>query len=104
MELSRREVLRGLGVTVALPWLDAMAPAWRSPSRRSPGEGGRLVCTENVLGAAGSSRFGSEQHLWAPAATGRTFDLTPSSLKPLDHLREHLTIISNTDIPSADPT
>ena len=28
--ISRREVLRGLGVTVALPFLDAMVPAGKS--------------------------------------------------------------------------
>jgi hypothetical protein len=95
MELSRREVLRGLGATVALPWLEAMAPTGRKP---------RLVCIENVHGAAGSSKYGWEQNLWAPKATGTAFDLSPTSLKPLERLRDHITIISNTDVPSADPT
>ena len=36
MFLSRREVLKGMGATVALPFLDAMSLA-----RRALGEGGR---------------------------------------------------------------
>jgi len=96
MFLSRREVLKGMGATVALPFLEAMPPARKAPLR--------LICIEQVHGAAGSSIFGAQQNLWAPAITGREFDLAPTSLKPLDAWREHLTIISNCDVPSADPT
>src|SRR5689334_911221 len=96
MFLSRREVLRGLGATVALPYLEVM--------RRSSTQPLRLICIEQVHGAAGSSPFGIQNNLWAPALTGRDFDLTPTSLKPLEPFRKHLTIISNTDVPSADPT
>src|SRR5829696_1754627 len=105
MFLSRREVLRGMGATIALPFLDAMAGP--SLARRSLGEGGppiRLICIEQVHGAAGSSIYGAQQNLWAPAATGRAFDLSPTSLKPLEAWREHVTIVSNCDVPSADPT
>ena len=52
----------------------------------------------------GQTTYGIQNNLWAPAATGRLFDLSPTSLKPLEAFREHLTIISNTDVPSADPT
>ena len=99
MFLSRREVLKGMGATVALPFLDgdALADVARQPPLR-------LVCIEQVHGAAGSSAYGAQQNLWAPAATGRDFDLSPTSLKPLEAFRDHLTIISNTDVPSADPT
>ncbi len=103
--LPRRAVLRGIGATIALPFLDAMIPvrlrAFGATARRGPL---RLVCIEQVHGAAGSSIYGAQQNLWAPAATGRAFDLSTSSLKPLDPWREHITIISNTDVPSADPT
>jgi hypothetical protein len=96
MFLSRRELLRGMGAAVALPYLEAMAPQREAPVR--------LICIEQVHGAAGSSPYGVQNNLWSPATTGRDFDLTPTSLKSLDAFREHLTIISNTDIPSADPT
>jgi len=96
MFLSRREVLKGMGATVALPFLDAMAPVKKAPLR--------LICIEQVHGAAGSSTYGAQQNLWAPATTGRAFDLSPTSLKPLDAFRDHITIVSNCDVPSADPT
>ena len=96
MFLSRREMLKGLGASVALPWLEAMAPVRKPPVR--------LICIEQVHGAAGSSIYGAQQNLWAPAMTGRAFDLSPTSLKPLEAFRDHITIISNCDVPSADPT
>ena len=53
---------------------------------------------EMVHGAAGSTAFGARQHLWAPAAAGSAFDLTPSALAPLEAYRDYLTIVSNTDV------
>ena len=100
--LSRRSVLRGIGATVALPLLEAMVPAARLRAQVRPPV--RLVCIEMVHGAAGSSPYGLQQNLWAPAVAGRNFDLTGTSLAPLEPFRDHLTIISNTDVPSADPT
>ncbi len=99
--LSRRSVLKGLGATIALPFLDARLCA--SGASAGPATT-RRVCIEMVHGAAGSSPWGLTQNLWAPAVTGRDFDLTPTSLRPLEPFRKHLTIISNTDVPSADPT
>jgi hypothetical protein len=97
--LSRRTVLKGLGATIALPFLDAMT-AVRAAARVPI----RLICIEQVHGAAGSSAYGIEHHLWSPAATGRDFDLSPTALRSLEPYRNHITIISNTDVPSADPT
>ncbi|HYE86175.1 MAG TPA: DUF1552 domain-containing protein [Vicinamibacterales bacterium] len=107
--LSRRTVLKGLGATVALPFLDAMVPSLsrsayaNAPARRAVSPV-RLICIEQVHGAAGSSPYGLQHNLWSPAVTGRAFDLSPTSLKPLEPFRDHLTIISNTDVPSAEPT
>ena len=106
--LSRRAVLKGMGATIALPFLEAMIPSVRlrafGASARQTRQPSRLVCIEMVHGAAGSSPWGLTQNLWAPAASGRDFDLAPTSLRPLEPFRRHLTIISNTDVPSADPT
>jgi hypothetical protein len=111
--LSRRAVLRGIGATVALPFLDAMTPAFGrlrlSESVRgfgAPGSLGpkRLVCVEIVHGAAGSSAFGQQRNLWAPATTGRDFDLGGTSLESLQPFRDRLTIVSNTDVASANAT
>ncbi len=68
--LSRRAVLRGMGVTVALPFLDAFVPAGQRLTRTAVGaelDPTRLVCIEMVHGAAGSTAYGSAQHLWSPA-------------------------------------
>lgn len=102
--LPRRTFLKGASATLALPLLDAMTPALATSGAMSRDKQARLVCIEMVHGAAGSSQFGVEKNLWAPAATGRDFDLSPTSLKPLEPFRDYLTIVSNTDVPSADPT
>ena len=106
--LSRRTFLRGLGATVALPYLDAMAPAFRSvglgaASGGAAGSKTRLVCIESVHGAAGSNAWGATKNLWAPAAVGRDFALNPEgALIPLEPWRKHLTIVSNTDVRMAE--
>jgi hypothetical protein len=99
--LSRRTVLRGIGATVALPFLDAMVPAQRASAAAAPRR--RLVCVEMVHGSAGSSAIGVAKNLWAPAAVGREFDLSPTSLRSLEPFRDILTIVSNTDVDPANP-
>ncbi|MCZ6916922.1 MAG: DUF1552 domain-containing protein [Gemmatimonadetes bacterium] len=103
--VSRRTMLRGLGATVALPFLDSMVPAGRlfAKSRgQVPTDPTRLVAIEMVHGAAGSNEWGASQNLWAPAKVGRDFDLTPSALQPLEPFQNYLTIISNSDIQNAE--
>ena len=103
--IPRRTVLRGLGATVALPFLDAMLPArglWSRTARAASLDRTRLVCIEMVHGAAGSNAWGASQHLWSPAAAGREFDLTPSALGPLEPFRKYLTIVSDTDAQGAE--
>ena len=97
--LPRRTMLKGLGVSLALPFLDAMTPALAA---KAAAPKVRLIAIEMVHGSAGSTPWGLTQHLWAPKATGRDFDLTPSSLKPLEPYRDHLTIVSNTDVRNAE--
>jgi len=105
--VPRRTVLRGLGATVALPFLDAMTPAggsWARTVRAASLDRPRLVCIEMVHGAAGSNEWGAAQHLWSPAGTGRAFDLAPSALAPLEPYRQYLTIVSDTDVRGAEAT
>ncbi len=40
--------------------------------------------------------------MWSPAATGKSFDLTPTSLSSLEPYRDYLTIVSNTDVRNAE--
>ena len=99
--VSRRAALKGLGATIALPFLDAMIPAstaWAKVADRKL----RLIAMEMVHGAAGSTTFGAKMNLWAPAATGRAFDLSPSALNALEPYRDYLTIVSNTDCRNAE--
>lgn len=102
--MQRRTFLRGMGASVAVPFLDAMVPAGRLRGARAVDEANptRLVAIELVHGSAGSNEWGATQNLWAPAEVGRNFDLTPSALLPLDPWREYLTIISNTDVRMAE--
>ena len=99
--ISRRTVLKGMGVTVALPLLEAMVPA-RTAFAKTAAARIRLACIEMVHGSAGATAYGASKHMWSPAVVGRAFDLTPSSLAPLDPLREHITIVSNTDVRNAE--
>lgn len=98
--LSRRTVLKGLGAGLALPWLDAMMPAAARAATAGPQ---RLICMEMVHGSAGATTLGAAEHLWSPALAGRAFDLSPTSLRPLEHYRDRLTIVSGCDVPSAEP-
>src|SRR5262245_61874538 len=100
--LSRRAVLKGMGVTVALPFLDAMTPAATALAATAANAKVRFVAIEMVHGAAGSTAYGLKNNLWSPAATGRAFDLAPTSLAPLEPLRDYLTIVSNTDVRMAE--
>jgi hypothetical protein len=99
--LSRRTMLRGMGVTMALPFLEAMVPARTALAQAAP-KRIRLAAIEIVHGAAGSTAFGAKKFMWAPEKTGRAFDLSPSSLAPMEPFREYMTIVSNTDVRNAE--
>ena len=100
--LSRRTVLKGMGVTLALPFLEAMTPARNAWAASAAGKKVRLVCIEMVHGSAGSSAIGIQKNLWAPAAVGSGFDLAATSLTSLEPFRDHVTIVSNTDVRNAE--
>lgn len=101
--IPRRTFLRGLGATISLPLLDAMTPAGRVMGQiRAEAERSRLVAIEMVHGSAGAAKYGLENNLWAPAQVGRDFDLSTSSLSPLEAYRKVMTIVSNTDVRMAE--
>jgi hypothetical protein len=101
--LPRRTFVRGMGATVALPFLDAMIPTGRGAARYAAPDRTRLVAIEMVHGAAGCNEWGAKQFMWSPAAVGSQFDLNPTALVSLEPYREYLTIISNTDCREAEP-
>ncbi|HEY0928684.1 MAG TPA: DUF1552 domain-containing protein [Gemmatimonas sp.] len=104
--LARRSFLQGMSATIALPYLDAMAPAGQFLSKAGGAAASghkRLVCIESVHGAAGSNTWGASKFLWAPEGVGKQFSLNPEgALIPLDKWRDNLTIVSNTDVRMAE--
>ncbi len=102
--ISRRALLRGMGVTVALPFLDAMVPAASAFAKTEAGQSAsklRFVGLEMVHGNAGSTAIGVKKNLFAPVKVGRDFEFSPT-LEPLAPFREHVTIVSNTDVHNAE--
>ena len=95
-----------MGVTVALPVLDAMLPAgaaWSKTAKAAAASESRgwwrwRWCTA----AAGSTKFGASKNLWAPEKVGRDFDLSQTSLSPLEPFKNDITIVSNTDVRNAE--
>lgn len=103
--MHRRTFLRGLGVTAALPMLDAMVPAgWTARARAASAPmTTRLVCIEEVHGQAGCNALGASKFLYAPETTGRDFTfVTDNPWASCDAYREHMTLISNTDVRMAE--
>src|SRR6187431_2207097 len=99
--ISRRTVLRGIGVTMALPMIEAMVPARTVFAKTAAGKV-RLAAIEMVHGSAGATKFGLQKNLWSPAAVGKGFDLSVTALSPLEPFRDYLTIVSNTDVRNAE--
>src|ERR1700733_7340581 len=73
--LSRRTVLKGLGASVALPWLEAMGPlsAWATQP-----QAGNRVPTRMAFVYVPNGKNMAE---WTPRAAGTDFTL-PSTLEP----------------------
>ena len=83
--IPRRTVLRGIGATLALPWLDAMVPALGAGAQSRPSAIRRFSVVYVPNGMAMDS--------WTPAATGAVFELTPI-LSPLTPFRDRLLVVS----------
>jgi hypothetical protein len=83
--LSRRTVLKGAGATFALPLLDAMIPAGTALAQTVAAASPRLGFVYFPHGAL--------QDEWQPKQTGRDFEF-PFILKPLETLRDHVTVVS----------
>ena len=86
LSLPRRTFLRGVGATVALPFLDAMVPALTATAKTAANPPRRWGAVFFPNGAI------MEQ--WTPAATGAGFELSPS-LEPLEKFRDSMVVVSN---------
>ena len=97
--IPRRTFLRGAGVMVALPFMEAMVPAARASQDPAAEKFTRFIGVEESMGCAGGSDWGDGKHLFAPAKVGHDFDfIEDSHLKPLEAFRDYLTIVSQTDV------
>ena len=86
MSLPRRTFLRGIGASVALPFLDAMVPAFTAIAKTAASPQPRFGAVFVPNGAI--------MDQWIPAAPGTGFELTPI-LKPLERFQGSLVVVSN---------
>jgi hypothetical protein len=96
--LPRRTFLRGLGVTLALPLLDAMVPAMSALSQTAANPVRRLGFIYMPNGVA--MNFTGINY-WTPAGEGRSFEFSPI-LSPLAPFRDRLVVISGLAQQQAD--
>jgi hypothetical protein len=88
--LPRRTFLRGLGATVALPFLDAMVPALSARATSAP-RFAAIYCGN-----------GANMNDWTPATEGTGFAFSPI-LQPLEPFREQTLVLTGLDnFPATD--
>ncbi|MBI1354669.1 MAG: DUF1552 domain-containing protein [Acidobacteria bacterium] len=90
-KLDRRTLLRGAGVALALPWLEAMQPAFaRESAEASPR---RFVAVSNALGFHAAHLF--------PEQAGADYEPSPY-LRGLEDLRGDMTVFSGVSHPGVN--
>lgn len=96
--ISRRTVLRGLGATVSLPWLEAMGPlaAWGGEAEAKAGKPApnRLAFLYVPNGCNMAD--------WTPQQEGKDYEL-PAILQPLAPLKDDLLVLSGLTADKARP-
>src|SRR3954454_7071636 len=93
-KLSRRTVLRGAGVALALPLLDAMIPAATALAQTAAAPKPRFVGLFVPHGMAPG--------YWVPDKVGADFEF-PFNFKPLEPYRKHTVLLSGLHSRSAEP-
>jgi|CXWL01.1.fsa_nt_gi hypothetical protein len=91
--LPRRSFLQGMGVTMALPLLDAMIPASTALAQTAAQPVRRFGAVYVPQGAI--------RDKWQPEIVGGDFDFTPI-LRPLEKFRDHVVVVSGTGSTGAD--
>ena len=84
--LDRRTLLRGMGAAVALPFLDAMVPAFTPLARAAANPRTRFGVTYFPNGLI--------MQQFTPKTTGAGFEFTPI-LKPLEPFKDSLLVVTN---------
>jgi hypothetical protein len=93
--LPRRTFLRGMGVTLSLPLLDAMVPALTAQTKTAAKVMPRLGFVYLPHGAI--------MDQWTPKAEGADFEF-PRVLKPLEPFRAYINVVSGLHHKAADTT
>ena len=93
--IPRRTFLRGVGVTVAMPLLDAMVPASTALARTAARPVPRFVGVWHPHGASPG--------YWSPLQEGRDFEFSFIT-KPLERFRDRTVLISGLDCTAAYST
>ena len=83
--LPRRTVLRGMGISLALPLLDSMFPAFSAFAQSVPKPVHRFQAVYVPNGMA--------MEYWSPKTEGAAFELTPI-LEPLAAFRKQMLVLS----------
>jgi hypothetical protein len=83
--LPRRTILRGLGATLALPFLDAMVPPFARAARAAGKPAHRFLTFYVPNGMA--------MEYWTPKGEGAAFELSPI-LEPLAPFRDQMLVLS----------
>ncbi|HKE83214.1 MAG TPA: DUF1552 domain-containing protein, partial [Vicinamibacterales bacterium] len=96
--ISRRTVLRGMGVSLALPLLDAMVPALTATAATAASPARRYGFFYMPNGVAMNH---TNVNYWKPATAGADFEFSPI-LKPLEPFRNQVTVVSGLHNRSAE--
>src|SRR5436190_5411186 len=86
VSLPRRTFLRGMGATLALPFLDAMVPALTATAKTAANPAPRFGAVYIPNGAI--------MDRWIPEKVGTGFEFTPI-LKPLETFKESVVVVTN---------
>src|ERR1044072_4833421 len=82
--ISRRTLLRGTGVALGLPWLEAMAPRARAAAVAKPPVRMAFLYMPN----------GVHPDMWTPEGEGTEFKLSPT-LEPLSEFTSEIVVPTN---------
>ena len=93
--IPRRAVLKGAGVTLALPFLDAMVPAGTAYAQTAAVPKLRTGFFYLPHGAImGNTKFGPSMDHWTPSGAGADFKLSPI-LAPLEPYKKYVSSFGN---------
>ena len=89
-QLSRRTFLRGLGVSIALPWLESMGPLTSWATAATKGVTEQLTPNRMAFLYVPNGKIMED---WSPKQVGANYELT-DILKPLENIKEKTLILS----------